>query len=71
MIQQPAFEQMPSGEWSMDAIAQNDPALYDEVVKFFGSIDPISLLDDVLSSNRPGESAEAYEEMTGEWDGEL
>jgi hypothetical protein len=70
-MQQPAFEHIPTGEFSAAAVAQCYPDLYDEVAKFFDSIDPISLLDDVLSSNRPGEAAEAYEEMTGEWDGEL
>jgi hypothetical protein len=64
-------EAIASGEWSAAAVAQNDPDLYADVTDLFDSIDPISLLDDVLSSDRPGEAAEAYEEMTGEWDGEL
>jgi hypothetical protein len=64
-------ERIGSGEWSAAAVAQNDRELYAEVTDFFDSIDPISLLDDVLNSDRPGQAAEAYEQMTGEWDGDL
>jgi hypothetical protein len=64
-------EEIASGEWSAAAVAQNDPHLYAEVTDFFDSIDPISLLDDVFRSDRPGDAADAYEEMTGEWNGEL
>lgn len=67
----PTLEEIPSGEWSAAAVAQNDRELYAEVTDFYDSIDPVSLLDDVLSSDQPGQAAEAYEEMTGEWDGEL
>ncbi|MBJ6623508.1 hypothetical protein [Streptomyces sp. DHE17-7] len=64
-------ETIPSGEWSAAAVAQNDPDLYADVTDLFDSIDPISLLDDVLNSDQPEEAAAAYEQMTGEWDGEL
>jgi hypothetical protein len=64
-------EAIESGEWSAAAVAQCDPELYAEITDFFDSIDPISLLYDVLNSDRPGQAAEAYEELTGEWDGEL
>ena len=70
-MQQPQIETIPSGEWSAAAVAQCNPDLYADVTDLFDAIDPISLLDDVLSSDRPGEAAEAYEEMTGEWNGEL
>ncbi|MFJ8657475.1 hypothetical protein ACIRNU_34695 [Streptomyces rochei] len=64
-------ESIPTGEWSAAAVAQNDPDLYADVTDLFDSIDPISLLDDVLKSDLPEEAAAAYEQMTGEWDGEL
>ncbi|MFD9249483.1 hypothetical protein [Streptomyces bottropensis] len=64
-------EEIPSGEWSAAAVAQNDPQLYADVTDVFDAIDPISLLDDVFRSDRPGDAADAYEEMTGEWNGEL
>jgi len=70
-MEQPKFEEIASGEWSAAAVAQNDPELYAEVTDFFDAIDPISLLDDVFRSDRPGDAAEAYEELTGEWNGEL
>ncbi|MFJ4473254.1 hypothetical protein ACIP2X_37970 [Streptomyces sp. NPDC089424] len=70
-LQGQSGEAIESGEWSAAAVSQNDRELYADVTDFFDSIDPISLLDDVLSSDRPGQAAEAYEQMTGEWDGEL
>lgn len=70
-MQQPQIETIQSGEFSAAAVAQCNPDLYADVTDLFDSIDPISLLDDVLNSDWPGEAAEAYEQMTGEWDGEL
>jgi hypothetical protein len=64
-------EAIPSGEWSAAAVAQHSRDMYAEITDFLDSIDPISLLDDVLNSDRPGQAAEAYEQLTGEWDGEL
>ncbi|MEV8248098.1 hypothetical protein AB0R01_30645 [Streptomyces rochei] len=66
-----AHESIGAGEWSAAAVAQNDWELYADVTDLFDSIDPISLLDDVLKSDLPEEAAAAYEQMTGEWDGEL
>lgn len=72
MIQQPAFEQIPSGEYGAAAIAQYNPALYADVTDLFLLVDPRSYLDDVLTSIEPEAAAAAYEQLvTGEWDGEL
>lgn len=71
-MEQPEFEQIPSGEWSAAAVAQNDPGLYAQVTDVFDEVDPWSYLDDVLASNDPEAAAAAYEQIvTGEWDGEL
>jgi hypothetical protein len=71
-MQQPAFEEIPTGEWSSAAVAQNDPDLYADVTDLFLAVDPWSYLDDVLTSHDPEASAAAYEQIvTGEWDGEL
>lgn len=64
-------EAIASGEYSAAAVAQNEPGLYADVTDLFDSIDPISLLGEVFKSDQPRAAAEAYEELTGEWDGEL
>jgi hypothetical protein len=72
-MQQPEFEQIPSGEWSAAAVAQNDPQIYADVTDLFLLIDPVSLLDDVFASTEPRAAAMAYEQLveggTGDWDG--
>ncbi|MGV9278081.1 hypothetical protein [Streptomyces griseosporeus] len=71
-MQQPAFEEIPSGEFSAAAVAQYNPALYADITDLFMVVDPQSYLDDVFSSPDPHESMNAYEQLvTGEWDGEL
>lgn len=71
-MQQPAFETIPTGEWSAAAVAQNDPYLYADITDLFLAIDPQSYLDDVFAGPDPHESMNAYEQLvTGEWDGEL
>lgn len=65
-----AGEEIASGEFSAAAVAQCTPDLYADVTDVFDDIDPISLLDDVLNSANPGDSAVAYEDLvTGETDG--
>jgi hypothetical protein len=71
-MQQPAFEAMPSGEFSAAAVAQYNPDLYADIVDLFLLIDPESYLDDVFTAESPEASLAAYEQLvTGEWDGEL
>ncbi|MBZ6211656.1 hypothetical protein KVH31_34740 [Streptomyces olivaceus] len=65
-------EQIPTGDYSAAAVAQNEPDLYAEVTDLFLLVDPESYLDDVFSSPDPHESMNAYEQLvTGEWDGDL
>ncbi|WP_042174512.1 hypothetical protein [Streptomyces sp. NBRC 110035] len=71
-MKQPALEAIPSGEYSPAAVAQNDPHLYADVTDLFLLVDPLSYLDDVLTSLEPDAAAAAYEQLvTGEWDGNL
>ena len=71
-MQQPEYEQIPTGVWSAAAVAQNNPDLYADVTDLFLLIDPQSYLDDVFAAPDPHESMNAYEQLvTGEWDGEL
>jgi hypothetical protein len=71
-MQQPAFETIPTGEYSPAAVAQNNPDLYADVTDVFDAVDPWSYLDDVLTALDPEAAAAAYEQIvTGEWDGEL
>lgn len=58
-----AREEIASGEWSAAAVKQCTPDLFADVTDVFDALDPISLLDDVLNSPNPGESAEAYEDL--------
>ena len=66
-------EEIPSGEWSAAAVAQNDPDLYAQVTDLFEEIftenAPASFLNDVLNAPDPKKSAIAYEDLTGESDG--
>jgi hypothetical protein len=67
-----AGEHIPTGEWTAAAVAQNHTALYADVTDAFLLVDPLSYLDDVLTSREPEAAAAAYEQLvTGEWDGEL
>ncbi|QBJ94446.1 hypothetical protein D0Z67_29190 (plasmid) [Streptomyces seoulensis] len=43
-MDQPQFEEIPSGEWSAAAVAQNDPELYADLVDLLDSVDPEPLL---------------------------
>lgn len=65
-------EQIPAGDYSAAAVAQNEPDLYADVTDLFLLIDPESYLDDVFNAPEPDRSLAAYEQLvTGEWDGEL
>lgn len=48
MIGQPAFEEIPSGEWSAAAVAQNDPQIYADVTDLFDALDYQALFNTVL-----------------------
>lgn len=47
-MEQPQFEQIPSGEWSAAAVAQYDPELYAQVTDVFLLLDPIEITDKVI-----------------------
>jgi hypothetical protein len=47
-----------------------DPLLIAQVEDHFTSLDPLSLLGEVMASDRPDAARAAYEQLiTGEWDG--
>lgn len=49
MIEQPAFEHIPSGEFSAAAVAQYNPDLYADIVDVFLLLDPVAITDAVMT----------------------
>jgi hypothetical protein len=48
VTEQPEFEQIPSGEWSAAAVAQNDTDLWDEVNAAYAEMDAQAITDNVM-----------------------
>ncbi|NUS25054.1 MAG: hypothetical protein HOV92_12640 [Streptomyces sp.] len=48
MNEQPAFEQIPSGEWSATTVAQNNLDLYADIEDFFDDLDYQAIFNAVL-----------------------
>ncbi|MGV9891710.1 hypothetical protein [Streptomyces sp. NPDC003395] len=47
-MQQPEYEQIPTGEWSAAAVAQCNPDLYAQVTDTYLLLDPIEITDKVI-----------------------
>lgn len=67
-MQQPEFEQIPSGEWSAAAVAQNDNHLYAQVTDLFDSLDYQALFNTVLDHRQVDlpDAIRALDDVLGE-----
>jgi hypothetical protein len=67
-MQQPEFEQIPSGEWSAAAVAQCNPDLYADVTDLFDELDPIEITDKVIRDRQADlpDVAQLLDELFGD-----
>jgi hypothetical protein len=67
-MQQPEFEQIPSGLFSAAAVAQNDRDLYADVTDLFMLLDPIEITDTVIRDRQASlaDVSQVLDEMYGD-----
>jgi hypothetical protein len=67
-MQQPEFEQIPSGEWSAAAVAQCNPDVYADVTDLFDELDPIEITDKVIRDRQADlpDVAQLLDELFGD-----
>jgi hypothetical protein len=61
-------EQIPTGEWSAAAVAQNDPQIYADVTDLFAELDPIEITDKVIRDRQADlpDVAQLLDELFGD-----
>jgi hypothetical protein len=70
MIGQPAFEEIPSGEWSAAAVAQNDPDVWDAVNDVFFDLDLRAITKDVLDATAEADRLAKTQDLDA-WFGDI
>jgi hypothetical protein len=68
-MEQPAFEQIPSGEWSAAAVAQCNPDLYAYVTDLFDELDLTQLHREVCKDRQVEEKA--VTQALDDWFGDI